>query len=184
VVFPKNLLVVDARCGHPRLPPTARGTLPGDDRIRAHPAEPVACGEAKEEPMGFMDKAKQLAEQAQQKLDEAQKNFNQSASPQSEPSEGGVRYDEHGRPIQEAPAPPSDPASPAPPPDPASAADPAGAERPAAETDPAGPERPPAEADPAAAHPSGPEPTRQPEAPDRGGGQPNTAPDPFKPLQQ
>ena len=26
--------------------------------------------------MGFMDKAKKLAEQAQQKLDEAQKNFN------------------------------------------------------------------------------------------------------------
>jgi hypothetical protein len=126
--------------------------------------------------MGFMDKAKQLAEQAQQKLDEAQKNFNQSASPQSEPSEGGVRYDEHGRPIEEAaaPSPPPDPASPPPPPDPA------------AEADPAGAERPPAEADPAAAeaHPAGPEPTRQPETPDRGGGQPNTAPDPFKPLQQ
>jgi hypothetical protein len=29
--------------------------------------------------MGFMDKAKQLAEQAQQKLDEAQKNFIQSS---------------------------------------------------------------------------------------------------------
>ena len=27
--------------------------------------------------MGFMDKAKQLAEQAQQKLDEAQKQFNE-----------------------------------------------------------------------------------------------------------
>ena len=34
--------------------------------------------------MGFMDKAKKLAEQAQEKLDEAQKNFNQSASPQAE----------------------------------------------------------------------------------------------------
>ncbi|MGH2762195.1 MAG: hypothetical protein ACRDLD_06400, partial [Thermoleophilaceae bacterium] len=51
--------------------------------------------------MGFMDKAKQLAEQAQQKLDEAQKNFNQSGSPQAEPSEGGIRYDEHGRPVAE-----------------------------------------------------------------------------------
>ena len=61
--------------------------------------------------MGFMDKAKKLAEQAQQKLDEAQKNFNQSASPQSQPEAGGVRYDEHGRPIQETP-----PASAAPPP--------------------------------------------------------------------
>jgi hypothetical protein len=54
--------------------------------------------------MGFMDKAKKLAEQAQEKLDEAQKNFNESASPQSQPSEGGVRYDEHGRPIHEAQA--------------------------------------------------------------------------------
>ena len=32
--------------------------------------------------MGFMDKAKQLAEQAQQKLDETQKNFNKSSSPE------------------------------------------------------------------------------------------------------
>jgi exonuclease VII small subunit len=47
--------------------------------------------------MGFMDRAKKLAEQAQQKLDEAQQSFNQSASPQDEPQEGGVRYDEHGR---------------------------------------------------------------------------------------
>jgi hypothetical protein len=48
--------------------------------------------------MGFMDKAKKLAEQAQEKLDEAQKNFTQSDSSQGG---GGVRYDEHGRPIQE-----------------------------------------------------------------------------------
>lgn len=50
--------------------------------------------------MGFMDKAKKLAEQAQEKLDEAQKNFNKSDSPQAQ---GGsdVRYDEHGRPIQQ-----------------------------------------------------------------------------------
>ena len=56
--------------------------------------------------MGFMDKAKKLAEQAQQKLDEAQESLNQNASPQHTPDQGGVRYDEHGRPIQdEAPAP-------------------------------------------------------------------------------
>jgi hypothetical protein len=54
--------------------------------------------------MGFMDKAKKLAEQAQQKLDEAQESFNQSASPQQTPDAGGVRYDEHGRPIQDEPA--------------------------------------------------------------------------------
>ena len=51
--------------------------------------------------MGFMDKAKKLAEQAQEKLDDAQKNFNQSASPQAEQPAQAVRYDEHGRPIQE-----------------------------------------------------------------------------------
>ena len=53
--------------------------------------------------MGFMDKAKQLAEQAQQKLDETQKNFNKSNSPDTPQQGDGVKYDEHGRPIQEAP---------------------------------------------------------------------------------
>jgi hypothetical protein len=53
--------------------------------------------------MGFMDKAKQLAEQAQQKLDETQKNFNKSNAPEAQPDAGGVKYDEHGRPIQDAP---------------------------------------------------------------------------------
>jgi hypothetical protein len=54
----------------------------------------------REDRMGFMDKAKKLAEQAQEKLDEAQKNFNKSDGPQA-PAGGGVRYDDHGRPIQE-----------------------------------------------------------------------------------
>lgn len=51
--------------------------------------------------MGFMDKAKKLAEQAQQKLDEAQNQLN-SSQPQHQ---GGssVTYDEHGRPVQDAP---------------------------------------------------------------------------------
>jgi hypothetical protein len=68
--------------------------------------------------MGFMDKAKKLAEQAQQKLDEAQESFNQGASPQHTPDQGSVRYDEHGRPIQDespaaaaAPPPPAEPAT-------------------------------------------------------------------------
>jgi hypothetical protein len=80
--------------------------------------------------MGFLNKAKQLAEQAQQKLDEAQKNVNQSASSEAQPGEGAVRYDEHGRPMREeppAPAPPADPASPPPPPDPVSEGGPANA---------------------------------------------------------
>jgi hypothetical protein len=50
--------------------------------------------------MGWMDKAKKLAEQAQDKLDEAQKNFNKSDAPDAAPSEA-VRHDEHGRPIQQ-----------------------------------------------------------------------------------
>jgi hypothetical protein len=72
--------------------------------------------------MGFVDKAKQLAEQAQQKLDEAQKNLSQSASPEAQAGDGPVRYDEHGRPIPEAPptgeaAAPGDPGPPPPQPE-------------------------------------------------------------------
>ena len=60
--------------------------------------------------MGFMDKAKKLAEQAQEKLDEVQDNFNQGQS--GKPQQGeAVRYDDHGRPIDEGP-----PAGDAPPP--------------------------------------------------------------------
>jgi hypothetical protein len=52
--------------------------------------------------MGFMDKAKKLAEQAQEKLDEAQKNFNKGDSPETQPQGEAVKYDEHGRPVQDA----------------------------------------------------------------------------------
>ena len=104
--------------------------------------------------MGFMDKAKKLAEQAQQKLDEAQQQFNKSGSPQAQPQEGGVRYDEHGRVIGEAP-----PAEAAPPP----SAQPE-------EESPAQPEEPgPARQSP------------PPPPPPEGGA--NPTPDPFKPLQ-
>ena len=54
--------------------------------------------------MGFMDKAKKMAEQAQQKLDEAQKQFN--AGQQGGGQSGGgpaVEYDKHGRPIPQQP---------------------------------------------------------------------------------
>jgi hypothetical protein len=50
--------------------------------------------------MGWMDKAKKLAEQAQEKLDEVQKNMNSSSSSEGQ-ANSGVRYDEHGRPIQQ-----------------------------------------------------------------------------------
>jgi hypothetical protein len=111
--------------------------------------------------MGFMDKAKKLAEQAQQKLDETQKNFNQSSSPQAQPEQGGVRYDEHGRPIQEAP-PAGETAPPAA--APAAPSEQAPGEAPASES--------PAES-PAADKPSSPPPT----------GGANTSPDPFKPIE-
>ena len=110
--------------------------------------------------MGFMDKAKKLAEQAQQKLDEAQTQFNQNAGPQSPPQEGGVQYDAHGRPIQQDP-----PAGAASPP-PAPATDPT--------PDPAAPAAPGSEAvEEREAEP--------PPRPAPSGGA-NASPDPFKPL--
>jgi hypothetical protein len=62
--------------------------------------------------MGFMDKAKKLAEQAQTKLDEVQKQFNEGQSTGSQPPpDPAVEYDQHGRPIRSEPPP-----EPAPPP--------------------------------------------------------------------
>jgi hypothetical protein len=107
--------------------------------------------------MGFMDKAKKLAEQAQEKLDEAQKNFNKSDTPGTQPGQS-VQYDEHGRPIQQ-----ETPAAATPPP----TATPA----PAAATPPVDA---PTEEAPAPAPPP---------APDKGEGGSNTSPDPFKPIQ-
>jgi hypothetical protein len=105
--------------------------------------------------MGFMDKAKLLAEQAQQKLDEAQEGLNQSAAPQEgAPQQGAVQYDEHGRPVE---ADPSAPAAPTP--------DPAAAEASDVEK------------------PDAPEVTEQPQPLSPTGGA-NANPDPFKPLQQ
>jgi len=52
--------------------------------------------------MGFMDKAKQLAEQAQAKLDEAQQQLNKDQGP-GQHSGPTVEYDEHGRPVAQAP---------------------------------------------------------------------------------
>jgi hypothetical protein len=111
--------------------------------------------------MGFMDKAKQLAEQAQQKLDEAQEGFNQSAAPQEgAPQQGAVQYDEHGRPVQPDPPAGATPAAPA-----APTPDPAAAEASDVE------------------EPDAPEVTEQPQPLSPTGGA-NANPDPFKPLQQ
>jgi hypothetical protein len=115
--------------------------------------------------MGFMDKAKKLAEQAQQKLDETQKQFNerQSGDAAGQAEGSAVKYDEHGRPIDDAPpagaAPPpsAEPASPAPPPS----------------TEPASPGgTAPTEDAPTAA-----------EKPAPSGDSPDANPDPFKPIQ-
>ncbi|MDP9294509.1 MAG: hypothetical protein M3O90_08830, partial [Actinomycetota bacterium] len=56
--------------------------------------------------MGFMDKAKKMAEQAQAKLDEAQTKLNKPG--QQQPGGGGpvVQYDKHGRPIEPSPVAP------------------------------------------------------------------------------
>ena len=77
--------------------------------------------------MGFMDKAKKMAEQAQSKLDEVQKQFNEGQSGSSSSQGPPVEYDQHGRPIRsEAPAPPAEAPTPAaePAPPPAEAATP------------------------------------------------------------
>jgi hypothetical protein len=117
--------------------------------------------------MGFMDKAKKMAEQSQAKLDEAQSKINTS---QGGPPAGGgpvVEYDKHGRPIQpaavtpDAGAPPVPPtatpgvpptAPPAPPAPPASVGAPGPTPDPNAPAAPPKPPAPPA----AAAAPGGP----------------------------
>ena len=52
--------------------------------------------------MGFMDKAKKMAEQAQAKLDEVQKNVNSGQAGQQAGGGPAVEYDQHGRPITPA----------------------------------------------------------------------------------
>jgi hypothetical protein len=88
--------------------------------------------------MGFMDKAKKMAEQAQAKLDEAQKQFN-SGEQQGQGSGPAVEYDKHGRPIPQA-----EPDAVAPP-----HGDPVAGSAP---TPPTPPEAPPAPSAPPAAH--------------------------------
>src|SRR5688500_18777847 len=72
--------------------------------------------------MGFMDKAKQMAEQAQKKVEEAQTKFNenqaQKAGPGDAQQQAPVQYDSAGRPIQQERAPAAAPMPTAPAPDP------------------------------------------------------------------
>lgn len=57
--------------------------------------------------MGFLDKAKQAAQQAQAKLDEAQAKFNQSQRERAPDKPDGppIAYDEAGRPVTSPPGP-------------------------------------------------------------------------------
>jgi hypothetical protein len=48
--------------------------------------------------MGFLDRARKMAEQAQAKLDEAQQQFNQRPGG-AKPGDQPVEYDQHGRPV-------------------------------------------------------------------------------------
>ena len=57
--------------------------------------------------MGFLDKAKKMAEQAQAKLDEAQKQFNDGQGGQRQGGGPAVEYDKHGRPIPQRRAAPT-----------------------------------------------------------------------------
>jgi hypothetical protein len=64
--------------------------------------------------MGFMDKAKKMGEQAQSKLDEVQKQFNEGQPGGSQTSQAPpVEYDQHGRPIRSEATPADEPAAPA-----------------------------------------------------------------------
>jgi hypothetical protein len=64
--------------------------------------------------MGFLDRAKQMAEQAQAKLDEAQKKFNESQRSDPVPEEPpGDKV--HGDPADALGTPPTAPAKPSPP---------------------------------------------------------------------
>ena len=106
--------------------------------------------------MGFMDKAKKMAEQAQAKLDEVQKQHQSPPAQGSAGESGGgpaVEYDKHGRPI------PSEPPATATPPHgdpvgPPAASAPPPAAAPAATPDPAAP----AAAAPAPSPPTGEQP--------------------------
>jgi hypothetical protein len=116
--------------------------------------------------MGFMDKAKKMAEQAQAKLDEAQKQFNAG---QQQGQDGGgpaVEYDNHGRPIPQA-----SPDAAAPP-----HGDPLAGSQPPPAPAPPVPPAPPAASTPAP--PVAPAPPAQPEAdaPDEDRNHPSYAP--------
>jgi hypothetical protein len=108
--------------------------------------------------MGFMDKAKKLAEQAQSKLDEVQTQFNEKQSGSGSAGGSATEYDAHGRPVPSTPAqastpPHGDPVAgdaPAAPPAPPAAPVPDASAPPVPPARPAPPAAPPAPAGPTA----------------------------------
>jgi hypothetical protein len=103
---PRGELVVvtlwrgNSRSAGGRLP---AGRVPRDDTVSRTPSTGTDTG-GNLRHMGFMDKAKKMAEQAQAKLDDAQKQFNSGQQSGMSAGAPAVEYDKHGRPIaSEAP---------------------------------------------------------------------------------
>lgn len=136
------------------------------------------------EESGAIDKAKQAAQQAQQKLDEKQGEFNRGQGGGQQAGGAPVRYDEHGRPIQDA-----TPAGATQPPSGEPTAPPAGGPPPTASPPPPAspaPGAPPTEAEPAPAGAA--PPAEQGETAEQAEDAPldedaNRNPDPFRPIQ-
>ena len=139
--------------------------------------------------MGFMDKAKKLADQAQQKIDQTQKGFNENQAQKAGGGGAPARYDSHGRPVgQDAPP----PAATTPPPsgepvhagDSAPGGDTGQAFSAPAPVPPAQPAAAPEQAQPPApSAEQAPSPPAEVEQPPPVQGQNNSTPDPFKPIQ-
>lgn len=135
--------------------------------------------------MGFLDKAKQMAEQAQQKIDDVQKQRGERQAEDGGAGAGGVRYDEHGRPIADAPG-PDEAASVPPVADAPRAPEEAASTPPVAEDGPHAPPEaavaPPAPEEAATLSPPHAD-SAAPEPPTPAPGGANANPDPFKPIQ-
>jgi hypothetical protein len=137
------------------------------------------------EESGAIDKAKHAAQQAQQKLDEKQNQFNQGQGGQQQPGGTPVRYDKHGRPIQDetpagaTPPPSGEPAAPSAGGPPPTAAPPPPAS-PATTAPPGGTEPAPAGAAPPAEHA---ETAERPNEDSPSDETANATPDPFRPIQ-
>ena len=142
--------------------------------------------------MGFLDKAKKMAEQAQAKLDEVQTQFNDGQGGSGAAGDGpAVEYDKHGRPVpQQPPAtatpPQGDPLAAGSAPPPASPTATPGVP-PTGQGDPLGaaaaaPAPPPPTAEPPVAQPGVPPTGSAPSAPPPAPPMPSAAPDPAAPA--